>query len=152
MRTEMTFRRGVGLGVEIDRVIRACLHARLAADANGRIELNDAIVALIHRADGADAHTWRVGTVITTCHLEAATHIWVRARLDILDPRAIHAERHLVLGLARGRAGVTSDALALVDEKAVICHGYAACGGVTAFMMAVVKSVGVTPGDWIFKR
>jgi hypothetical protein len=43
---------------------------------------------------------------------------------------------------------MTSDALGLVDQKSIIGHeSYAGSGGVTAFMIAVVKSVGVTPGD-----
>ena len=85
--------------------------------------------------------------MIAARDLKATAHIGVRARLNIFDPRAVHTKRHLILRLARSRTGVTADALALINEKAVIRHRYAACDGVTAFMIAVVKSVGVTPGD-----
>jgi len=60
--------------------------------------------------------------MIAARHLKAAAHIRVRTRFDILDPGAIHANRHLILGLTRGTASVTSDALALVDQKSVIAH------------------------------
>ena len=120
MGAESAFGGGVGFGVEIDRVVRAGLHAGFASDANGRVELDDAVIALIHGRDGTDAHAGRVGAMIAARHLKAAAHIGIRARLDILDPRAIHAQRHLILGLARGCTCVTSDALALVDEKSVI--------------------------------
>jgi hypothetical protein len=116
----VTFRGGVGFGVEIDRVVGAGLHAGFASDANGRVELDDAVVTLIHGSDGADAHARRIGAVVAARHLKAAAHIGVRARLHILDPRAIHAKRHLILGLARGGTGVTADAFGLVDQKAVV--------------------------------
>lgn len=124
MRAEMTFRGGVGFGVEIDRVVRAGLHTGFTSDANGRIKLNDAIRALIHGADGTNANARRVGAVVAARHLKAAAHVGEGTRLDVLDPCAIHAQRHLVLGLARGGAGVTADAFGLVNEKAVVLsHG-----------------------------
>jgi len=122
MRAESAFRGGVGFRVEIDRVVGTGLHTGFASDANGRVELNNTIVALIHRSDGTNAHTGRVGTVITARHLKATAHIGVRACFYILDPCAIHTERHLILGLARGTTRVTADALALVNQKSVICH------------------------------
>lgn len=60
--------------------------------------------------------------MITARYLKAPTHVGIRARLDILDPGAVYAEWHLILRLARRRAGVTADALALVDQKSVIRH------------------------------
>jgi len=91
------------------------LHAGFTSDANGWIELDNAIRALIHRGDGTDAHTGWVSAVITARHLKAAAYIGICARFDILNPRAVHAQRHLILGLARGTARVTSNALALID-------------------------------------
>jgi hypothetical protein len=98
------------------------LHTGFAPNANGRIELDDAVIALVHGSDRADAHTWRVGAVIAARHLKAAAHIGIRACFDILDPRSIYANWHLILGLARSTACMTSDAFALVDQKSVICH------------------------------
>ena len=120
MSTERTFGGGIGFGVEIDRVVGTGLHAGFTSDANGRIELDNTICALIHRSDRTDTHTGWVGTVIATRHLKAAAHIGVRARFNIFDPCAIHADRHLILGLACSTARMTSDAFGLVDEKAVV--------------------------------
>ena len=122
MRAERAFGGGVGFGIEINRVIRAGLHTGFAPDANRRIELDDAVRALIHRGDGTDTHARRVGAMITARDLKAAAHIGIRARFNIFDPRAIHTKRHLILGLARGAARVTSDALALVNQKSIIYH------------------------------
>ncbi len=95
--------------------------------------------------------------MIAACHLEAAAHIRILAGLYILHPRAVDADRHLVLGFARHAAGVAANALALIDQEAVIGHGrlkgaetpddYTGLGGATAFMMALAKSWGDTPGD-----
>ncbi len=42
------------------------------------------------------------------------------AFFDILDPGAVYADRHLVLGFARDRAGVAADTLPVVDYEAEI--------------------------------
>jgi hypothetical protein len=122
MRAKSAFRGGVGFRVEIDRVIGTGLHAGFTSDANARVKFDDAIITLIHRSHGTDAHTRRVGAMITARHLKAAAHIGIRARFNILDPRAIYTKWHLILRLARGTARVTSDTFALVNEEAVIGH------------------------------
>ena len=91
------------------------MHAGFTANTNGRIELNDAIIPLIHRRDRANTYAGRIGTMIAARHLKTAAHIRVRTRFHILDPGAIHPNRYLILRLARGGTGVTTDALALVN-------------------------------------
>ena len=115
MRAESAFRGGVGFRVEIDRVVRAGLHAGFTSDADAWVKLDDAVRALIHGGDWTDAHTGRVGTVVAARHLKAAAHIGVCTRLHILNPGAIHAKRHLIFGFTRGGTGVTADAFSLVD-------------------------------------
>ena len=51
--------------------------------------------------------------------LKYAARVGENAFLDILDPGPVHAHRHLILGFARHRTGVTSDALAVIDDEAV---------------------------------
>jgi hypothetical protein len=41
------------------------------------------------------------------------------AFLDVFDPGPVHAHRHLILSFARHSAGVTTDALAVIDYEAV---------------------------------
>jgi len=51
--------------------------------------------------------------------LKYAARVGENAFLNVLYPGPVHAHRHLVFGLARHRAGVTSDALAVIDYEAV---------------------------------
>jgi hypothetical protein len=44
------------------------------------------------------------------------------AFLDVLDPGPIHADRHLVLAFAGHGAGMTADALAVVDHEPKCRH------------------------------
>ena len=48
-----------------------------------------------------------------------AARVGENAFLNVLYPGPVHAHRHLVLGFARHCAGVTSDALAVIDYEAV---------------------------------
>ena len=57
--------------------------------------------------------------MIAARHLKYAARVGKSTLLDVLDPGPIHAHRHLVLCLACHRAGVTSDALAVIDYEAV---------------------------------
>ncbi len=42
--------------------------------------------------------------------------------------------------------------MAWIPLERGVAEGYADLGGATAFIMAVAKSVGETPGDWILIR
>ena len=57
--------------------------------------------------------------MIAAQHREVTARVGVMALLDVLDPGAIHADRDVVLFLARHRAGMTADAAILVDNKSV---------------------------------
>jgi hypothetical protein len=57
--------------------------------------------------------------MIAARDLKYAAGVGENAFLHVLDPGAVHADRHLVLGFARHRAGVASDALAVIDYEAV---------------------------------
>ncbi len=57
--------------------------------------------------------------MITTRDLKYAPRVGERALLNVLHPSPVHAHRHLVLGLASHRAGVTPNTLAIVDYKSV---------------------------------
>ena len=57
--------------------------------------------------------------MVAACDLKYPARVGESAFLDILNPGPVHAHRHLVLGFARHRAGVASDALAVIDYEAV---------------------------------
>ena len=58
--------------------------------------------------------------MIAARDLKDAASVGVGALLDVFDPGAIHAERHVVLGFAGYRAGMTANALAVIDDKSVL--------------------------------
>ena len=57
--------------------------------------------------------------MIAARDLKYSTRVGENPLLDVLDPSPVHAHRHLVFGFARHRAGVASDALAVIDYEAV---------------------------------
>ena len=72
VRAEVALLRGVILGVDEDGVIWACRHARLATDACRLVEVDDAVVALVHRGGRARGHAGRIVALIAPGHLEVA--------------------------------------------------------------------------------
>ena len=116
VRAEVTlFGRMVGR-VDEDRVVRARGHARFAPDADRLVEVDDPVFAHVHRARGASGGARRVGTLVAARHLERAPHLGEDPDVDRFDVGARDREGHVVLGFARGRAGVASDAARLVDD------------------------------------
>src|SRR5262249_49300779 len=109
---------------QVDRVVRTGLDARLAADAGVAVEIDDAVRPLVQGHHRADRHARRLRAVVAAQHGEMAAHGRERADLGVLDPGAEGADAHVVLRLARHRAGVAADALAVVEDEAVL-HGRA---------------------------
>ena len=61
--------------------------------------------------------------MIATLHGKHTPGIGKFPFLDVFDPSPIDADRQIVFLLAGDRAGVTADALAVVDDEAVIHSG-----------------------------
>ena len=118
VRAEIALLGGVVFGVDEDGVVGAGGHARLAADADGLVEIDDAIGALEHRGRGARRHAGRVRALVAARHLMRASSLRECPYVHVLDVGARHGERDEVLGLAGGRAGVAADAARLVDDLA----------------------------------
>ena len=90
VRAVMTFSGRVRLRVDVDGVIRAGLHASFAADTDRGVKIDDAIFALVHGRDRANACTGWIGTMITAGDLKMAAAVGVNACLYIFDPGAIN--------------------------------------------------------------
>lgn len=118
----IAFGRRVIVGVHVDRVVRAGLRARFAADAAAVVKINDSVLACKQRRHRTDLDARRIGAVIAAHHAEQPSRIGKLALLDVFDPSAVHADRHLVLGLTCHGARVAADTLSVVDDKAVV-HG-----------------------------
>jgi hypothetical protein len=57
--------------------------------------------------------------MIAARDLKYAASVRENALLDVFDPSPVYADGNLILGFARHRAGVASDALAIIDYEAV---------------------------------
>ena len=124
VRAEVALGRRVADRVDVQRIVGARLHARLAPDATIRVEIDDSIIATVQRGDRTDRHTRRVVAMIAPHHAEQSAVVGELAFLHIFHPRAIDADRHFVFALASDRTGVAANALAVVDQetKSRHCH------------------------------
>ena len=60
--------------------------------------------------------------MIAARDLKNTPRIGKQSLLDVFHPGPIHADSNVILGFARNGAGVASDALAVIDDEAVL-HG-----------------------------
>ena len=116
MRAEVTFFSGVIFRVDEDCVVWTSCHACLAANANGFIEIDDAVGPLEHCRGGTGGNTGRMRALITTCHLMSTARLRENTDVDVLDVGASNTEGHYVFRFARSRAGMTPDATGVVDD------------------------------------
>ena len=107
------------LGVDVQGVVRARLHARLAADAAVGVEVDDPVVTLVERSGGADRDARGVGAMVAPHHREEPFGVRPCTLLDVLHPGAVDSEGDLVLGLAGHRARMAADACRLVDDEPI---------------------------------
>src|SRR6185369_2823084 len=108
------------LRVQVDRVVRAGLHAGATADADVAVEVDDPVLPLLEGVDRTDRHARRVRAVVAAEHGEVAADLGEAPLLDVLDPGPEAPDRDVVLLLARDRAGVAADAAAVVDDESVL--------------------------------
>ena len=102
--------------VDEDSVVRTGGHAGFAANADRFIKVDDAVRPLKHRRGRARGYTRRVRALIAARYLMRAPHLRKHSDVDVLDVGAGDAYRHDVLGLAGGRARMTTDAAGVVDH------------------------------------
>jgi len=121
----MAFGRRAIIGVNVDGVVGAGLHTRLAANADAVVELYDAVGALVHGLGGADTYAGRVGAMVAARHLKMAARIGIGPCFYVFNPGTIHAQRDFVFTFTGGRKGVAANTFAVVDEEAVVFGGRA---------------------------
>ena len=118
IRTEITLLSAVRHRIDVDGVVWTRRHTRLAADTARAVEVHYAVGALEHGRRGAYLHARRVGALVAAGDLEVPANVRVSPDLDLLDVRAIDAQRNVVFLFAGDGAGMTADALAVVDYLA----------------------------------
>src|ERR671918_559658 len=94
MRAVVALGGGAGVGVNVERVVRAGLHAGLAADTSAAVEVYDAVVAPVERHRRADGDARGVVAVVAAQHGEVAPRVGKRPLLHVLHPGAEGAQRH----------------------------------------------------------
>jgi hypothetical protein len=117
--TEVAFGGGVGVGIDIEGVIRAGLHASLAADTSLVVEVYDSIRAAVESVGGTNLSAGGRITVVTSHHAEVAAGVRKFTFFNIFHPGAKHSNRHLVLLFARHGTGVTANTSILINYKSV---------------------------------
>ena len=113
---------GVGCRIDVDGVIRAGVHAALAADAVVVVEIDHAVGRPEQRPGGADGDAGSVVAVVAAHHREVPVGVGERPGLDVLHPGAVHAEGDVVLALARDGAGMAADAAVAVQQESQAGH------------------------------
>ncbi len=119
MRAVVALGRRVGVGIDIQGIVRTGLHAGFAADAAVLVEVHDAVGAGVERFHGTDFDAGSIGAVVATQHREQPPGIGESAFFHLFDPGAKHPDGYFVFAFTGGGAGVAADTLAVVDDKTV---------------------------------
>jgi hypothetical protein len=114
--------RRLAVWINIERVIGACLHTRFTTDTTTRIKIYDTIAAFIKCPGRTNSDTGSIITVIAAVDQKITARVRKLALFNILDPRAIDPNGHIMLGLARHCTGMTPNTLSLVNYKPVFRH------------------------------
>src|SRR5690349_13262200 len=96
MRAIVTLCGGVRVRIDIQRVVRARLHAGFAADASLTVEIHNTVRALVQSAGRTDLYARSILAMLTTLDREKAPSIRELAFFDVLDPGAKRANGHLI--------------------------------------------------------
>lgn len=99
-----------------DCIVGTSRHARLAADADRFIEIDDAVRAFEHRGGGTSGSTWGVRALITARDLMGTPNLGPHSDIHVLYISPRHADGHDVFRLACSCAGMASNAASVVDD------------------------------------
>jgi hypothetical protein len=113
---KVAFSGRVSLRVDINRVVRTCLHAGLTADAAGVIKVDDPIEPLEKSLGRADLDAWRVFAVVAAKDRKEPSSIGKFPLFNVFDPGAVDAEWNLILLFAGHGAGVATNASLLINN------------------------------------
>ena len=85
------------VGVDVERVVRACLHAGLATDATIVIEVHDTVASGEEGSGGANLRAWGVLAVIAPVDAELPRGIRIGTFLNVLDVGPVDSYRNVML-------------------------------------------------------
>ena len=125
MSTEIAFLCRAVVGMNVQRIVGAGLHAGPEADTCFTVGVDYAVFAPKQGGHWAICHTRSVVAVVTTQDGKESPNIREGSLLYIFYPCSVRADGYIVFRLAGERAGVTTDATALVNDEGVahMCSG-----------------------------
>ena len=119
MRAEIALGCGVAVGIDIECIVRAGLHAAFATDTAAIVEVYDSIRTAEEGVGGANLNAGSVIAVVTSHHAKVALGVWKLAGLHVFHPCSKNSDGDLVFLLARHRTGVAANTSILVDNEPV---------------------------------
>jgi hypothetical protein len=125
MRAEVALGGSVAVGIDVERIVGASLHAAFATDTAAIVEIYDSIRTAEEGVGGTNLNAGSIVAVVTSHHAEVASGLGELAGLHVFHPRSKNSDGDLVFLLARHRTGVTADTSVLVDNKPVAHKGTA---------------------------
>src|SRR5579859_4858378 len=108
--------------IDIKCIIRTRLHTGFTTNTATGVKVYNTIAPLIQRPGGTNSDTGSIITVVAAVHQKITARVRKLALLNVLDPRAIDANRHIMLRLAGNRTGMTTNTLPLINHKRVLRH------------------------------
>jgi hypothetical protein len=117
--TKIALCRGVSIGINVQGIIRTGLHAGFAADTSLVIKIDNTVPAAKERHRRTYLDTWRFVAVIAPENGKVTARLGKDPLFNVLHPRAMYTDGDIVLFLAGNRAGMTTNATILIDDKAV---------------------------------
>ena len=109
MGAEVALCGGMRIGIDVQRIIRTCLQARLTAYALLGSKSTMPSSRRYNAVTGQERDAGSIIAVIAAEYREMAAVIGELACLDLLHPGAIHTQGHVMLRLARHRARMATD-------------------------------------------
>jgi hypothetical protein len=119
MRTIVALSGCAGFGIDVQSVVWAGGHARMAPDAKAVIEIHDPAAPFKKRPGGADAHAGGMLAMIAAQYGKVPPGVRERTLFHIFDPGPEYSQGNLIFRFAGCGACMATDAPAMIDDEAV---------------------------------
>jgi hypothetical protein len=110
----------MGFRVDVQCIVRTCLHTRLATDTTVLVKINDSIIPRIQRLRWTDANARGIRAMIATHNGEKPSGIRELPFLHLFHPCAVHTHWYLMFRFAGRGARMATDALSVINNESVL--------------------------------
>ena len=119
---KVAFVSSIGLRVDVNRVIRACIHAPLTTNAAVVVEVHHPIGSSKQRRGWTNVHTRCILTLVATHDRKVSSGVRELALFDVFNPSAIYTQGDIVFALTRDGARVAPNASLAIEKKSEASH------------------------------